>query len=87
MYIMNKRYTVSVARERLADALDEAEQGVPVIIERRGVRFRLAIEEPKRKKRAKTAPRIEILDPAIAEGEWTWEWKPESVSLEPRRRP
>ena len=36
MYVMSKRYTVAAVRERLADALDEAEKGIPVIIERRG---------------------------------------------------
>ena len=34
-----KRYTVGASRARLSDALDEAERGVPVIIERRGTRF------------------------------------------------
>ena len=75
MYIMNRRYTVSQVRERLSDALDEAEQGVPVIIERRGVRYRLtrvdATSPPSRQRRT---PRIEVLDPAIADGQWTWSW-------------
>jgi hypothetical protein len=62
---------VSAARERLADALDAAERGVPVIIERRGVRYRLAVEKatspPKRRR-----PRIEVLDDDVAAGRWTW---------------
>ena len=38
MYIM-KRYTISQARERLADVLDEAERNGAVVIERRDVQY------------------------------------------------
>lgn len=72
MYAM-KRYSVAAVRQRLAEALDEAERGVPVIIERKGVRYRLAVEAPKAKRRARH-PAIELLDPAIAEGQWSWKW-------------
>ena len=47
MYIM-KMYTVATLRKRLADALDESERGVPVLIERRGVRYRLSVETARR---------------------------------------
>lgn len=84
---MNKLYTASVVRERLADALDEAERGHSVIIERRGVRFRLALEQsPFRPRKKKIPARIEVLDDAVAEGVWSWEWKPGSLEFEPRRR-
>lgn len=69
-----KRYTAAQARTRLADALNDAEAGTPVVIERRGVRFLLARESatPERAARAHRAPLIEILDPAVARGQWTW---------------
>ena len=83
---MNKRYTVAHVRERLSDALDEAERGVPVIIERRGTRFRLSVasDPPSRPKRR--TPRIEVIDPAVAEGQWSWSWTPRSLSLRTRKR-
>ncbi|OFW15843.1 MAG: hypothetical protein A3H29_11760 [Acidobacteria bacterium RIFCSPLOWO2_02_FULL_67_21] len=79
-----KRYTVSVVRERLSQALDEAERGLPVIIERKGVRYRLAVEKPPRKRR-KPQFRIEILDPAIEAGQWTWDWTPDGLRFRDTR--
>jgi len=68
-----KRYTVAQVRERLASALDEAERGVPVVIERRGVRYVISVESRKaRPGRRKSI--IETIDPAIAAGQWTWSW-------------
>jgi antitoxin (DNA-binding transcriptional repressor) of toxin-antitoxin stability system len=62
-------------RERLSDALDEAERGVPIIIERRGVRYSLSrVDTEATPRRQRRAPRIEVLDPAIADGQWTWSW-------------
>ena len=83
---MNKRYTVARVRERLSDALDEAESGVDIVIERRGTRFRLAVvdETPQRKRRRK--PRIEVLDPAVADGQWSWSWTPRRLSFNARKR-
>jgi hypothetical protein len=80
-----KRYTVSGVRERLAEALDEADRGVPVIIERKGVRYRLSVEKPAlaRKRRR---PRIEILDPAVEQGQWTWDWTPNGLKFRDTRR-
>lgn len=69
-----KRYTAAQARARLSDVLNDAEAGTPVVIERRGVRFTLARDMPARrgqKARQRTAL-IEILDPAVEAGEWTW---------------
>jgi hypothetical protein len=41
LYEVHRRYTASAGmRERFAAALDEAERGVPVIIERKGVQYR-----------------------------------------------
>ena len=83
---MNKRYTVAHVRERLSDALDEAEHGVAVIIERRGTRFRLSVDREEKPRRGRRKPKIEILDPAVAEGQWTWQWTPRSFSLRARKR-
>ena len=83
---MNKRYTVAHVRERLSDALDEAERGVPVYIERHGTRFQLSLAPDKPRRGGVRKPRIEILDPAIAEGRWSWEWTPKGVKLRTRRR-
>ncbi len=80
-----KRYTVAQVRERLASALDEAEKGEPVVIERRGVRYMLSVEAPQ----ADTARRpsiIETIDPAVAEGTWTWAWGPNGLKFQPKRR-
>ncbi len=79
MYVMSKRYTVAAVRERLADALDEAEKGIPVIIERRGVRYRLTMEPSAPRRTGKRRPRIQVLDPAVQRGEWTWEWTPDGL--------
>jgi antitoxin (DNA-binding transcriptional repressor) of toxin-antitoxin stability system len=78
-----KRYTVAQVRERLAAALDEAERGVPVIIERKGVRYLLAVERPKA--RATRRPSIiETLDDAVASGQWTWNWTARGVRMKSR---
>ena len=81
MYCMAKRYTVAVVRERLAEALDEADKGVPVIIERRGVRYRLTLDTPARPSAARRKRRIRVLDDAIRGGEWTWDWTPEGLAF------
>ncbi len=80
-----KRYTVAQVRERLASALDEVERGVPVVIERRGVRYVISLQA--RKARAARRPSvIETLDPAIAAGQWTWTWTARGLRLKRPRR-
>lgn len=81
-----KRYTVSQVRERLSEALDQAEKGVPVVIERKGVRYSLKVDRPARR-RKKRQPMFEILDPAVAAGQWTWDWQPGSLTFRDTRRP
>jgi antitoxin (DNA-binding transcriptional repressor) of toxin-antitoxin stability system len=79
-----KRYSVSMVRQRLADVLDEAASGTPVVIERRGVRYVLRAEArpaPKRPRR----PLIEVLDPAVARGEWEWTLTARGLRFRPRR--
>ena len=76
-----RKYSVSMVRERLSEALDEAERGVPVVIERKGVRYRLTVEPTAAPaKKARRKPLIEVLDPAILDG-WTWEWSPGTLTL------
>jgi hypothetical protein len=83
MYGM-KWYSVAAVRERLADALDEAERGVPVVIERKGVRYRLTLETAPRRRKA-TRSRIEIVDPAVAGGDWTWAQTGKGLAFKKRR--
>jgi len=78
-----KRYPVAVLRERLAEALDAAYAGVPVVIERKGVRYRLTREAAPKKSRAVRSPLFEIVDPAVMAGDWTWDWSPEGVTFVP----
>jgi len=80
-----KRYTVAVVRERLAEALDEAERGNPVIIERKGVRYRLTVERPVSPRTARRS-HIEIRDPAVLRGQWSWDWTPKGLAFRSRRR-
>ena len=79
-----KRYTVSQVRERLAEALDQAEKGVPVVIERKGVRYSLTVERPPARPRRRKS-RIIILDPAVEAGQWTWDWEPGKMEFRDTR--
>lgn len=72
-----KRYPVAVLRERLAEALDAAYHGVPVVIERKGVRYRLT-REPAKKTKSARRPLFEVVDPAVIAGDWTWNWSPDA---------
>lgn len=69
-----------MVRERLAEALDEAQAGHPVFIERRGVTYRISVEAPGAKTRESHPRSIEILDAAIERGAWVWEWNPRAGS-------
>ena len=80
-----KRYSISKARERLADVLDEAERGGSVVIERRNVLFEIrARRAPAR--RSSRRPLIESLDPAVTAGQWTWDWSADGLKFRPRSR-
>ena len=84
MYFM-KRYSVALVRERLAEALNEVDRGVPVIIERRGVRYRLTREPPQKRQTARKSV-IEHADQDVAAGEWSWEWAPGGLQFAPRAK-
>ncbi len=79
-----KRYSVSQVRERLAEALDQADKGVPVVIERKGVRYSLKVDRPARRV-GKRQPMFEILDPAVEAGQWTWDWQPGALAFRDTR--
>ena len=75
-----KRYAAAKARQQFSLLLDTAERGESVIIERRGVRFRLQVEQqPALKATPRRATVIEFVDPAVAAGRWSWDWGPEGL--------
>jgi hypothetical protein len=70
-----KRYTAAAARQQFSHILDAAERGEAVVIERRGIRFLVRTEGRSASKRGPApAPLIEFIDPAVASGQWTWDW-------------
>ncbi len=73
-----------MVRERFAEALNDADRGEPVFIERRGVTYELTVRKsPSRKKKA--VRQIDVLDKAIVEGNWTWAWEKGDLHLRTRR--
>ena len=80
-----KRYTSSQVRARLADVLDAAERGEEVIIERRGVRYSIRAERTSPAGRRRK-PLIDVVDPAVAAGEWTWKSNADGLTFSPKRR-
>lgn len=82
--VLVRKYSVAVVRERLAEALDRAEQGRPVFIERRGVTYALTVRT---RSPRKSVPQIEIVDRSLVEsGEWSWDWKGGALQFRARRR-
>ena len=79
-----KKYSVSMVRERLSEALDDADRGKPVFIERRGVTYELTVRKGASRKKKATS-QIDVLDPAIVEGNWTWDWDKGDLQLRTRR--
>lgn len=91
MYIVHmKRYSVAQARSNFSRLLDAAEAGDAVVIERRGTRFRLETDRghTPRAGRRTAGPRsiIAYVDPAVADGQWTWEWAKGGLRFAARRR-
>jgi hypothetical protein len=80
-----KKYTVGMVRERLSQALDEAGRGESVLICRGDVEYRLSVE-PKRRARKVPKPRVEIVDAAVAGGQWTWDFAGGQARFRARRR-
>ena len=79
-----KHMKVAEARARFGEILDQAEQGSPVIIERKGVLFRLSAEAAQ-----KSAPRgdlFEYVDEAVMSGAWTWKPGKKGLTFVARRK-
>lgn len=83
MYIV-KGYKVAEARARFGEMLDDAEKGVPVVIERRGVRFRILAEPATAPKASKGV--FDFVDPVVADGQWTWKAGRRGLAFAPRKR-
>lgn len=74
---------VAEARARFGEILDQAEAGTPVLIERRGVRFRVVVDEaPKGASRAGFA----FVDAAVMDGQWGWEPGKSGVTFKARKK-
>jgi hypothetical protein len=80
-----KRYTVAQVRQRLAEAFDSAERGEAVVIERRGIRFRLEADRPRRRSRSRPVV-IDSVDQAVEEGRWSWTWRRGALHFSRGRR-
>lgn len=80
-----KRYTVAQVRQQLANALDIAERGEPVSIERRGVTFELRRRVETRSS-ARSPKLFDVLDPSILEDDWHWSSPGEAMTLVMRPR-
>jgi antitoxin (DNA-binding transcriptional repressor) of toxin-antitoxin stability system len=73
------------ARKHFADLLDAAERGDRVVVERRGVLFEFAVRR-RPTSRARRPSLIEVVDPAVARGRWTWRADGDGLAFEPRKR-
>ena len=80
-----KHLKVAEARARFGEVLDEAENGAAVVIERRGVRFRVTAEQPRPSRRVPPAL-FEAVDPGVLDGQWTWQAGPSGLSYSARRK-
>lgn len=78
-----KNLKVAEARARFGEVLDQAEAGAPVLIERRGVRFRVVVDEaPKGPSRAG----FDFVDDAVMDGQWSWEPGKNGVTFKARKK-
>jgi antitoxin (DNA-binding transcriptional repressor) of toxin-antitoxin stability system len=84
MYTAMKRYSAAAARQHLSDVLDLAEAGEPVTIERKGVRFVVVAETPKRATRVRKL--FSWMDEVVASGQWTWARSERGVTVRARRK-
>jgi len=80
-----KHLKVAEARAQFGEMLDRAEQGEPVVIERKGVRFVLRAErdEPPPKS---GRPFFTQVDPDVLSGEWTWAATRGGLAFQARRK-
>lgn len=80
-----KRYNVSMARERLADVLNEADRNGAVLIERGDVQYVITVRGPRRRPARRTSV-IETVDRAVSEGEWRWNVTAKGLRFGARRQ-
>ena len=80
-----KTMKVAEARARFGELLDAAEQGNEVVIERKGVWFRLLAESTRGATRPKAAL-FDFVDPAVMDGQWTWKPGKAGLAFAPRRK-
>ena len=66
------RHTASEARRELFRLLDSVERGEEVILERRGVAFRLSLE-PEPDVRKPTKSPLRVVDDTLLDGVWSWD--------------
>lgn len=64
------RFTATEARRQFFQLLDRVERGESVVLERKGLRFRLILEREGATEPPRAAP--VIVDEALLEGDWTW---------------
>lgn len=82
------RLTASDARQEFFRLLDAVEQGEAVVVERKGVRFRLSLLEPAAEKHASgSVSPVEVSDPDVLSGDWTWSGDQDGqLQFRPRRK-
>jgi len=80
-----KAMKVAEARARFGELLDAAEQGGEVIIERKGVWFRLLAESTRGAVKPKGAL-FDFVDPAVMGGDWTWKPGRAGLAFAARRK-
>jgi antitoxin (DNA-binding transcriptional repressor) of toxin-antitoxin stability system len=71
------RVTATEARQRLFQLLDAAERGESVVLERKGVRFRLVVEPARADPFVAADCPLTVNDQGLLSGEWHWEFNPE----------
>ncbi|HEX6972896.1 MAG TPA: type II toxin-antitoxin system prevent-host-death family antitoxin [Vicinamibacterales bacterium] len=80
-----KAMKVAEARARFGELLDAAEQGHEVVIERKGVWFRLLAESTEGAASPKTAL-FDFVDSAVMNGQWTWKPGKTGLAFAARRK-
>lgn len=85
MYNVKRHLKVAEARARFGEVLDEAEKGMAIVIERRGVRFRVIAETAHAASSSKTAL-FDFVDPAVIDGQWSWKSGPRGLAFDRRRK-
>ncbi len=66
------RMTATEARRQLFKLLDAVEGGDEVVLERRGVRFRLTLDRRDRAEEVLPESPLVVTDPDILDAEWGW---------------